>query len=178
MFVGKLISLLARRAIKLFPSTRCYALKALLLRGAGFDVSRTARIVSSVDVVGQFRLIVGDDTFLGHQVLLVGGESTIHIGQHVDIGPRVCIVTGTHAVDMHHEHSAGVGYSLDVRIEDGVWVGAHSTILPGVTIGRKAVIGAGSVVNKDIPPYVMAAGVPCRPIKWWDRSLGRWSAVA
>ncbi len=53
-------------------------------------------------------------------------------------------------------------------IQDGVWIGANSTIIPGVTIGRKSVIGAGSVVVSDIHPFCVAVGNPCRTIKLWN----------
>ena len=56
-------------------------------------------------------------------------------------------------------------YDLPVVLEENVWVGAGATILPGVTIGKNSVIGAGSVVDRDIPPDVVAAGVPCRVLR-------------
>ena len=63
------------------------------------------------------------------------------------------------------EHDIGAGLSRDAVIEDGVWIGAGTTILGGVRIGRKTVVGAGSLVNRDLPPFTVAVGVPCRPLK-------------
>jgi maltose O-acetyltransferase len=69
---------------------------------------------------------------------------------------------------MQGHHSAGEGIGKPVWIQDGVWIGANSTILPGVTIGCKTVIGAGSVVVHDIPAFCIAVGNPCKPIKKWS----------
>jgi maltose O-acetyltransferase len=92
----------------------------------------------------------------------------IEIGSFVDIAPRVTIINGTHEIDMVGVHTAGIGKCLPIKIENGVWLGAGSIILPGVTIGEKAMIGAGSVVSNDIPSYTLSVGVPCRPIKQWE----------
>ncbi len=66
-------------------------------------------------------------------------------------------------LDLNHE------YDQEVVIEEDVWCGVNVTILKGVTIGRGAIIAAGSVVTKDIPPYSIAAGIPAKPLKM------RWS---
>jgi maltose O-acetyltransferase len=166
---------MANLITRMLPSSRCYQLKAFLYRVAGYQVSRLCRIISSAQIHGTCQVTIGDDTFIGHEVLIVGGESRIEIGRFVDVGPRVCIVAGTHVIDMHGPHSAGAGYSKDIVIEDGVWIGANSTILGGVRLGRKCVIGAGSVVTRDIPPYTMAIGVPCRAVKIWNHEDHRWN---
>jgi maltose O-acetyltransferase len=152
----------------LTPLTRGYRIRAKLLKIAGVDCNLSARIISSCRILS-LNINIGEDTFIGHQVLIAGSQSSkISIGNSVDIAPRVVILSGTHEVDMKGEHSAGKGAGADVNIEDGVWIGANSTVLPGVTIGRKAIIGAGSVVNKNIPPYCVAVGNPCKPIKYWN----------
>lgn len=160
------------------PATRCYPLKARILSCAGWRVHETARVVSSVQLVGSFDLIVGAGTFIGHDVLVTGGQATIHIGSCVDIAPRVVVLCGTHEIDMSGDRCAGRGYCKDVKIGDGAWIGAGSIILPGVTIGAHSVIGAGSMVCRNIPPYVIAVGNPCRPIKSWDSSTGRFVPAA
>lgn len=161
-------------AVSLLPSTRAFRLKAWLFRQAGMQISTSARIISTVKIWGTISLSVGDDCFIGHEVLIGGGDSQITIGKHVDIAPRVSILSGTHEVDMVGKHSAGAGYSQDITIEDGVWIGAGSTILAGVTIGRKAIIAAGSTVTQDIPAYTLAAGTPCRPKKTWSVDAQGW----
>lgn len=165
---------LGNLAVGLLPATRAYRLKTRILRWMGVDVAPTARIVSSARVWGTLRLKIGDDSFLGHDVLITGGDATVSIGAGVALAPRVTIVAGTHEIDMVGRSSAGRPLSRDVRIEDGAWIGAGTTILGGVAIGRKAVVAAGSTVTEDVPPYVVAAGAPCRPRKYWnDRDL-RW----
>jgi maltose O-acetyltransferase len=77
----------------------------------------------------------------------------------------VFIGTGTHQIDPIGSHSAGTGVSRDVVIGDGVWLGACSTILPGVSVGAKAVVAAGAVVTHDVPPRSLVAGIPARVIK-------------
>jgi galactoside O-acetyltransferase len=78
--------------------------------------------------------------------------------------PNVTIATGTHPI--HPElRQKQAQYNLPVTIEDNVWVGAGSVILPGVTIGKNSVIGAGSIVTKNIPANVVAVGNPCRILR-------------
>jgi acetyltransferase-like isoleucine patch superfamily enzyme len=156
------------------PPTRGYRLKSWLLRRMGADVAPSARITSSVRWYGTVHLEIGRDTFIGHGTLITGGEARVSIGECVDIAPRVTIVAGTHEIDMRGQHSAGRSYSLDVIIEDGVWIGAGATILGGVRIGRKAVVASGSVVTRDIPAFSVAAGVPCRPKKIWNEVHESW----
>lgn len=95
-------------------------------------------------------------------VLLDGAPITI--GDHVLFGPRVGVYTANHALDAA-ERAAGACYAKPVTIGNRVWVGGGVTINPGVTIGDDAVIGSGSVVTRDIPARVVAAGAPARVIR-------------
>lgn len=95
-------------------------------------------------------------------VILDGGEVTI--GDHVLFGPRVGIYTSNHAIDAD-ERAAGACYARPVTIGNRVWIGGGVNINQGVTIGDNSIIGSGSVVTKDVPPNVIAAGVPCRVIR-------------
>ena len=88
----------------------------------------------------------------------------VFIGDYVKFGPGVHIYTATHPVDPD-ERAAFIEFAKPVRIGDKVWVGGNVTICPGVEIGENTVIGAGSVVTKNIPANVIAAGNPCRVIK-------------
>ena len=161
---------LVNQLFSLLPLTRGYGLRAHLLRWAGVRCSRSARVVSSARIVLR-EVEIGDDTFVGHQVLITGAsEAPIRIGQRVDIAPRCVIVSGAHVIDMTGTRSAGQGCGGTVRLGDGAWLGANATVLPGVTIGERSVIGAGSVVVKDVPAYCVAVGNPCRVIKRWDLS--------
>ena len=88
----------------------------------------------------------------------------VTIGSHVMFGPNVQIYTATHPMDAARRR-AGDEYALPISIGDEVWVGGSAIICPGVTIGSRSVIGAGSVVTRDVPEGVFAAGNPCRVIR-------------
>lgn len=90
--------------------------------------------------------------------------SPVHIGENAFIAPGVCIACAGHSIDPG-QRAAGISTSKPITIENNVWIGANAVICGGVTIGEGSVIGAGSVVTKDIPPMVVAAGNPCRVIR-------------
>lgn len=90
--------------------------------------------------------------------------SPVTIGANAFIAPGVCIACSGHSLDPE-QRAEGISTSKPITIEDNVWIGANSVICGGVTIGKGSVIGAGSVVNKDIPSGVLAAGSPCRIIR-------------
>ncbi len=96
--------------------------------------------------------------------LTIVDDYTVTIGDNVLIAPNVTLSVTGHPV--HHElRKNGEMYSFPITIGNNVWIGSHVVINPGVTIGDNSVIGAGSIVTKDIPPNVVAAGVPCRVIR-------------
>ena len=88
----------------------------------------------------------------------------ITIGDNVLFGPNVSLYTAGHPIHPESRKS-GYEYGIPIKIGDNVWIGGSCVILPGVTIGNNVVIGAGSVVTKDIPDNVCAAGNPCRVIR-------------
>ena len=88
----------------------------------------------------------------------------VRIGKNVMMGPAVQIYTATHPLNAD-ERSAGLESGKAIAIGDDVWIGGGAVICPGITIGKRTVIGAGSVVTKDIPDNVFAAGNPCRVIR-------------
>ena len=91
--------------------------------------------------------------------LTIVDDYTVTIGDNVLIAPNVTLSVTGHPV--HHElRKNGEMYSFPITIGNNVWIGSHVVINPGVTIGDNSVIGAGSIVTKDIPPNVVAAGVP------------------
>ncbi|MEE0016116.1 MAG: sugar O-acetyltransferase [Clostridia bacterium] len=90
--------------------------------------------------------------------------SPVNIGKGVFIAPGVCIACSGHAIHSS-QRAEGIGTSKPITIEDNVWIGANSTVCGGVTIGEGSIIGAGSVVNKDIPEGVIAVGNPCRVLR-------------
>lgn len=112
-------------------------------------------------------ITVGQDVFFNFNcVILDGGAVTL--GDYVMCGPGVQIYTATHPLDIATRRIAV--YAKPVTIDNDVWIGGGAIILPGVTIGPRSVIGAGSVVSRDIPADVFAAGNPCRVIRAIDNS--------
>ncbi len=88
----------------------------------------------------------------------------VEIGNNVMFGPSVHIYTVTHPIDPKERLTYRL-FTSPVKIGNNVWIGGHSTILPGISIGNNSTIGAGSVVTKDIPDNVVAVGNPCNIIK-------------
>jgi maltose O-acetyltransferase len=162
------------RIVSLLPPTRVYRLKARLWNLAGIAVAPSAMIVSSACFSTSGRISIGERSYIGEEVLIVSGEAPIVIGNDVDIAPRVIIVAGAHEIDMQGPRSAGRTHSKPITVHDGVWIGAGSTVLGGVAIGNKAVVAAGSVVTRDVPPYCLVAGVPAKITRKWDVATARW----
>lgn len=106
---------------------------------------------------------IGDGTFINHNCVILD-EARVIIGKNVRIAPNVGIYTVNHVKDPGRRKD-GYEYTKTITIEDNVWIGGSSAVLPGVTIGKNSIIGAGSVVNKDIPRNVIAVGNPCKVIK-------------
>ena len=106
---------------------------------------------------------IGCNTVINRGTYL-DGRDTLKIGNNVNVSHGSLIQTLTH--DPHNPDF--VCLCKPVVIEDHVWIGARAIILPGVTIGEGAVIGAGSVVTRNVPPYTIAVGSPARVVK--DRS--------
>ena len=107
--------------------------------------------------------VIGEETFINHGAYLMDG-ATITIGSHCFIGPNLGCYTAEHALDIERRNR-GLERARPIMIGDNCWLGGDVKILPGVTIGEGAVVGAGSVVTKDIPPFVVAVGNPCRVLR-------------
>jgi maltose O-acetyltransferase len=92
----------------------------------------------------------------------------VTIGSRTLFGPNVQIYTASHPLD-YQERASGVEFAKPITIGEDVWVGGNAVICPGVTIGDRSIIGAGSVVTKSIPADVVAAGNPCKIIRHLER---------
>lgn len=110
-----------------------------------------------------YNTTVGDNFFLNVNCRLMD-SGKITIGNNVMIAPNVSIITEEHAMDVK-QRLAGLEYTRPVTIGDNVWLATGVLVLPGVTIGDNSVIGAGSVVTKDVPANSLAVGNPCAVIK-------------
>ena len=102
-------------------------------------------------IYANFNLTLVDDTY-------------IYVGDHTMFGPNVTIATAGHPI-VPKLREKGYQYNFPVRIGRNCWIGAGAVIVPGVTVGDDVVIGAGSVVTKDIPDGVVAVGNPCRVLR-------------
>lgn len=113
------------------------------IRTDGVRIGRNARINRNCTIDARSGLIIGDNVSLSPEVMILAGSHDVNDPKFSDVpGP--------------------------VAIEDHVWIGARATILGGVTVGRGAVIAAGSVVTKDVPPLTIVAGIPAKPIATRD----------
>jgi maltose O-acetyltransferase len=116
-----------------------------------------------------FRCDYGENVFVGERFYANAGCvfldcARITIGDRVLLGPGVHVYAATHPVDAE-TRSRGLEYARPVTIGDDVWIGGAAVVLPGVTIGDRAVVGAGSIVTRDVSADVVAAGNPCRPLR-------------
>jgi acetyltransferase-like isoleucine patch superfamily enzyme len=117
---------------------------------------------------------VGSPVFIGEGLIIVDAQyqaPQVFIGDRVSISQRVTLVTssGVPRSKVYKIFGSNVG---PIVIEDDAWIGAGAIILPNITIGRAAVVAAGAVVTKDVPPCTVVAGVPARPIKRFSLETG------
>jgi acetyltransferase-like isoleucine patch superfamily enzyme len=117
-------------------------------------------------------LTIGDHSRVGLCNTVIG---PVHIGSHVNTAQNVVIsgLNHNYADTDRMIDEQGVSTAL-ITIEDDVWVGANSTVLAGVTIGRHSIVAAGSVVTRSIPPYSVCAGAPAKVVKRFDFEKKEW----
>jgi maltose O-acetyltransferase len=131
-------------------------------------ISKIYRFFFPIDIVTMYRKMgvkIGNGCKIESQVMIDYAHNwLVTIGDHVTIAPRVHIL----AHDASTKNELGFTKLGLVEIQDNVFIGAGSIVLPGITIGKNSVIGAGSVVVKDIPENSVAAGNPCRVVGNFD----------
>jgi maltose O-acetyltransferase len=110
-----------------------------------------------------YRIRVGARTFVNYGLVALDVAS-IAIGDDVQIGPNVQLLTPTHPIDPDTRRAKWEA-AEPIAIEGNVWLGGGVIVLPGVTIGENTVVGAGSIVTKDLPPNVVASGNPARVVR-------------
>ncbi len=136
-----------------------------------------------------FRCDYGSNTYIGENFYanfdcIILDVAEVHIGNNCLVGPRVCIYTPVHPYDAEIR-AIGIEMGKPVTIGNSVWIGGNAVINPGVKIGNNVIIGSGSVVTRDIPDNVIAAGNPCRVIrpitnedkKYWRAELEKFKAL-
>lgn len=133
-----------------------------LLQMKGYVVfGKRVGILGDFTVANPANVTIGRDCGINHGVFILG-RNRIQIGDRVVLSAGVMLLDS--GLDVNGYASADFPHHIDsyVIIEDGAWIGARAVILPGVTIGQKSVVGAGSIVTKDVPPFSVVAGNPAR----------------
>jgi acetyltransferase-like isoleucine patch superfamily enzyme len=154
---------LANIASGFLPDKVLYSLRNRIYCLAGCKICRGATMLGRVTLSGTGniarRLQIGEGSIIAPGVVFnLDGE--IRIGRNVSIGPSVKLCTATHTIGFGSRRMAPTVRAAHVVIEDGVWVGMDSLILPGVVLGRGCVVSAGSVVTRSVPPNTLVAGNP------------------
>lgn len=139
-------------------------IREVVVRPMLSDAGRRLDIGRAVFLGGGSAIVIGDDSGVGARSELHG---PVRIGRHVMVSPEVMIHTRNHRFDDPDRPIGAQGYTeiRPVVIQDDVWIGARAIILPGVTVGRGAVVGAGSVVSKDVPDWAIVVGNPARVVR-------------
>jgi acetyltransferase-like isoleucine patch superfamily enzyme len=136
-----------------------HSFRRFIFRLAGVSIGSGSSLHSGVRFYNPGNVRLGDDSIIGYSVTL-DGRAPLTIGDHVDVASEVMIYNSEHNI---HDPEFGP-IEAPVTIEDYVFIGPRATIMPGVTIGKGAVIAASAVVTKDVPPNTIMGGVPAKPI--------------
>ena len=143
--------------------THFFRIKAPLFRACGYSVAKTVRIVGPIHMSTRCGLSIGEESWIGTG-LTIHGNGSVVIGSNCDLGPEVACLTGTHSIGTARRR-AGKGHSTVVNISDGCWIGARSTLVGTVDIGSGSVVGACSLVIRNLDEDSLAAGIPAREIR-------------
>lgn len=139
--------------------------RSILKKGSNLVIDNTVRFDRRCFFSARGgKIVIEKNCFLNAEVMMnadIGGE--IYVSEGCIVGPRVIFRTANHRFKNLHELKRDQGHDFgDIILEKNVWIGANVTILPNVRIGENSVIGAGSVVTRDIPRNAVALGVPAR----------------
>lgn len=114
-----------------------------------------------------YNIEIGENFYSNHNLVILDANK-VTFGNNVFIAPNCGFYTAGHPLEVEARNK-GLEYAKPIKVGNNVWIGGNVVVLPGVTIGDNSVIGAGSIVNKDIPANAVAVGNPCRVIKFLDK---------
>lgn len=143
------------------PSPRsCHAWRAFLLRAFGAKLGSHCHVYPKAKIWAPWNLVMDDHAGMADDVTCYS-MATVTLGKKVVVSQGAHLCTGTH----DYESASFQLYALPITIGDEAWICAECFLGPGVTVGEGAVIGARSVVTKDMPAWTVCAGHPCKPLK-------------
>jgi maltose O-acetyltransferase len=127
------------------------------------DIGDDAEVMAPFQCDYGYHITVGARTFINYGAVVLDGAKVV-IGQDVQIGPSVKLLTPLHPLDPD-ERRRGIETAVPITVGDGAWLATGVIVCPGVNIGADTVVGAGSVVTKDLPAGHLCFGNPCRVIR-------------
>jgi len=152
-----------KRILRLYNTTEAVPERRTILEQLLGHIGRNSLIEPPFHCVYGRNIHIGDDVFLNVLCTILDCNE-VHIGNHVMFGPSVQIYCAAHLLQAE-PRNRGLEVAKPVVIEDNVWIGGAAILLPGVTIRRNAVVGAGAVVTHDVPANTVVAGNPARVIR-------------
>lgn len=159
--------LLADLLVIALPRLCFCRLRTAIYRLAGVKIGPRTLVFGRLTLAGpgavHKRLHIGADCII-NAPLFLDLSAEIRIGDRVSIGHHSVFVTAHHEVGPP-SFRAGANIGRPILVEDGSWIAAGATLLPGVTVGQSSIVAAGAVVTRDVPANVLVGGVPARPIK-------------
>lgn len=157
VFIVSLFNYIFLQWIMFFPS---HTIRLFFLKRILYKIGSQTTFLLGVEIRSGKNISVGNNSVINAKVLLDGRGGKLIIGDNVDIAQETNIWTLEHDPNSDHHSDKGG----NVIIEDYVWIASRVTILPGITIGRGAVVATGSVVTKDVEPMCIVGGVPAKVI--------------
>lgn len=142
-------------------------LRALFWKIFFKHLGTNVQIGSSCKFVNPGRITIGNNVLINHHVEMEATGGGITLGNFILIGMHAKFINANHAFDDWRKPMSVQGIvPSKIILEDDIWIGMHAIILPDVTVGRGAIVAAGAVVTKDVPPYAIVGGVPAKIIKY------------
>lgn len=141
-------------------------LRAVFWRFFTKRIGKEVYIMHSCQLTSPAGIEIGNYVCINHYSHL-GGQGGLIIGNYVNLGPNTCLITANHSFDRFDVPMAWQGITTKpIHIDDDVWLGANVVVLPGVHIGRGAIVGANAVVTKNVEPFAIVGGVPAKLIRY------------